>query len=84
MSNTSKHALSTIWLIPDVVLSISSLHWTRVLPAVTVVMITVILAACSVVNRPEGWAGAVVLNEVVYTGTKEGDEISIVPAVAGG
>ena len=77
MSNTSKHALSTIWLIPDVVLSISSLHWTRVLPAVTVVMITVILAACSVVNRPEGWAGAVALNEVVYTGTKEGELVAL-------
>ena len=77
MSNTYKYALNTVWLMPGIVLFVSNLNWNRVLVMVTVVWVTVVLAACSVVNRPEGWAGAVVLEEVIYAGTKDGELVAL-------
>ena len=77
MSNTYKYALNMVWLMPGIVLFASNLNWNRVLVLVTVVWVTVVLAACSVVNRPEGWAGAVVLEEVIYAGTKDGELVAL-------
>lgn len=77
MLSTSKRKLNTVRLMLNVILFLPRLNQTRILWPIPVFMIMMILVACSTVNRPEGWAGAVIVNDVVYTGTKEGELVAL-------